>query len=195
MRSRGRRARRSRSGNKGLTMNLWRAALALVLAASLPACGSPPSAAPTAAPPRPQPAAPADQTSSKSPLYSGVDNRALLRRRRTRTISSNRLARGVRSSTTTAMADWMCTSQCLRLGRTALASPPEGTQRAVPQPGRRHVRGRYRAGRCRRPELGLRRGCAGDYDNDGRIDLYVTCFGPNRLYRGNRGDGTMEQVA
>jgi len=36
--------------------------------------------------------------------------------------------------------------------------------------------------------------CAGDYDNDGRIDLYVTNFGPNRLYR-NRGDGTFEQVA
>ena len=32
-----------------------------------------------------------------------------------------------------------------------------------------------------------------DYDNDGRDDLYVTCFGPNRLYR-NRGDGTFEDV-
>ena len=30
--------------------------------------------------------------------------------------------------------------------------------------------------------------CAGDYDNDGWIDLYVTNFGPNVLYR-NRGDG------
>jgi hypothetical protein len=29
----------------------------------------------------------------------------------------------------------------------------------------------------------------GDYDNDGWEDLYVTCFGPNRLYRNNR-DGT-----
>jgi hypothetical protein len=36
--------------------------------------------------------------------------------------------------------------------------------------------------------------CAGDFDNDGRVDLYVTNFGPNRLYR-NRGDGTFEQVA
>ena len=36
--------------------------------------------------------------------------------------------------------------------------------------------------------------CAGDYDNDGRIDLFVTGFGPCRLYR-NRGDGTFEQVA
>lgn len=32
-----------------------------------------------------------------------------------------------------------------------------------------------------------------DFDNDGRDDLYVTCFGPNRLYR-NRGDGTFEDV-
>jgi hypothetical protein len=31
--------------------------------------------------------------------------------------------------------------------------------------------------------------CAGDVDNDGSIDLYVTSFGPNTLYR-NRGDGT-----
>jgi hypothetical protein len=29
---------------------------------------------------------------------------------------------------------------------------------------------------------------AGDYDNDGRVDLYLTRFGPNRLLR-NRGDG------
>lgn len=35
--------------------------------------------------------------------------------------------------------------------------------------------------------------CA-DYDNDGREDIYITCFGPNRLYR-NNGDGTFEQVA
>lgn len=35
--------------------------------------------------------------------------------------------------------------------------------------------------------------CAGDYDNDGWIDLYVTNFGPNVLYR-NRGDGTFADV-
>jgi enediyne biosynthesis protein E4 len=35
--------------------------------------------------------------------------------------------------------------------------------------------------------------CAGDYDNDGRIDLYVTNFGPNVLYR-NRGDGLFTDV-
>lgn len=35
---------------------------------------------------------------------------------------------------------------------------------------------------------------AGDYDNDGNIDLYVTNYGANVLYR-NRGDGTFENVA
>ncbi len=36
--------------------------------------------------------------------------------------------------------------------------------------------------------------CGGDFDNDGRPDLYVTYWGPNALYR-NRGDGTFEDVA
>jgi hypothetical protein len=37
-------------------------------------------------------------------------------------------------------------------------------------------------------------GCtAGDYDGDGRVDLYVTCYGPNILYR-NQGDGTFRDV-
>lgn len=36
--------------------------------------------------------------------------------------------------------------------------------------------------------------CAADYDDDGFVDLFVTCFGPDRLFR-NRGDGTFEQVA
>jgi len=35
---------------------------------------------------------------------------------------------------------------------------------------------------------------AGDYDNDGRPDLYVTNFGISRLYR-NNGDGTFTDVA
>ena len=34
---------------------------------------------------------------------------------------------------------------------------------------------------------------AGDFDNDGWVDLYVTNFGPNQLWR-NRGDGTFEDV-
>ncbi len=33
----------------------------------------------------------------------------------------------------------------------------------------------------------------GDYDNDGRLDLYVTGYGANQLFR-NRGDGTFEEV-
>lgn len=33
----------------------------------------------------------------------------------------------------------------------------------------------------------------GDYDNDGRLDLYVTAFGPNTLYR-NNGNGTFSDV-
>ena len=35
--------------------------------------------------------------------------------------------------------------------------------------------------------------CAGDFDNDGWIDLYLTNFGPNVLYR-NRRDGTFVDV-
>lgn len=38
-------------------------------------------------------------------------------------------------------------------------------------------------------------GCAvGDYDNDGHLDLFVTSYGVNILYR-NKGDGTFENVA
>jgi len=35
--------------------------------------------------------------------------------------------------------------------------------------------------------------CAGDYDNDGHEDLFVTYWGQNKLYR-NTGDGTFEDV-
>jgi hypothetical protein len=35
--------------------------------------------------------------------------------------------------------------------------------------------------------------CAGDYDNDGAVDLFVTAYGDNVLYR-NRGDGRFEDV-
>jgi hypothetical protein len=34
---------------------------------------------------------------------------------------------------------------------------------------------------------------AGDFDNDGDVDLYVTCYGRNTLYK-NRGDATFEDV-
>jgi enediyne biosynthesis protein E4 len=36
--------------------------------------------------------------------------------------------------------------------------------------------------------------CAGDIDNDGNLDLYITSWGPNALYR-NRGDGAFEDIA
>src|SRR5215204_1294709 len=35
--------------------------------------------------------------------------------------------------------------------------------------------------------------CAGDYDNDGWIDLFVTFWGTNRLFH-NRGDGTFAET-
>ena len=36
--------------------------------------------------------------------------------------------------------------------------------------------------------------CAGDYDGDGRLDVYVTNFGPNFLFH-NTGDGTFTETA
>src|SRR6185436_1258539 len=36
--------------------------------------------------------------------------------------------------------------------------------------------------------------CAGDFDGDGRLDLYVTNWGKNLLFR-NNGGGTFEEVA
>jgi enediyne biosynthesis protein E4 len=35
--------------------------------------------------------------------------------------------------------------------------------------------------------------CAGDFDNDGFVDLFIACYGRNRLWR-NDGDGTFSEV-
>ena len=44
-------------------------------------------------------------------------------------------------------------------------------------------------------DTGYGHGCAvGDYNNDGKLDLYVTNYGTNRLYR-NNGDGTFTEIA
>ncbi len=50
------------------------------------------------------------------------------------------------------------------------------------------------AGAASPTAAGARASCAGDYDNDGDADLYVTNFGRNRLYR-NDGRGRFEDVA
>jgi hypothetical protein len=50
-------------------------------------------------------------------------------------------------------------------------------------------------------ETGLRRtgwasgACAGDYDNDGWLDLYITYYGQNVLYRNERGEGFKDMTA
>ena len=65
----------------------------------------------------------------------------------------------------------------------------------VPQPRRWHLRGRHRTVGDRAPcRGGYGHGVAvGDYDNDGRPDLFVTRWRSYALYR-NRGDGTFEDV-
>jgi hypothetical protein len=71
-----------------------------------------------------------------------------------------------------------------RLFRNDLESAPDGTTRL------RFVDVTASAGVGDR---GYGMGCAvGDYDNDGNIDLYVTNFGPNVLFR-NNGDGTFSR--
>ncbi len=74
-------------------------------------------------------------------------------------------------------------------GRAAAAMPAEAPhQSPLPQPRRRHVRGRDRCG-VGSGRTGWASGvCAGDYDNDGRLDMLVTYYGQNVLYR-NRGGG------
>src|SRR5262249_17958575 len=73
--------------------------------------------------------------------------------------------------------------------------PPQGGpgRRPAPSPTRRWaIPGRH-GNRPPRP-AGHRRGVSvGDYDNDGRADLFVTRWRAYALYR-NRGDGTFEDA-
>ena len=102
------------------------------------------------------------------------------RRRRPARLRRRRLARRLR-----------------RPGRPVPARPgrPRHRRPPVPQPGRRHVRGRRPSGRASpRCRGGYGHGVAvGDYDNDGHPDLFVTRWRSYALYR-NRGDGTFEDV-
>ena len=66
---------------------------------------------------------------------------------------------------------------------------------ALPQPGRRHLRGRHAAGGHRRrcPAATATASPWATIDNDGRPDLFVTRWRSYALYR-NRGDGTFEDA-
>ena len=75
--------------------------------------------------------------------------------------------------------------------RTAREGP--SPQRALPEPRRVEVPGRLRGAGLDAAAWG-NGVCAGDFDDDGALDLYVTNFGPNFLFR-NNGDGTFTDMA
>ena len=74
-------------------------------------------------------------------------------------------------------------------------SPAHERRSPLPQPGRRHLRGRHRAGRAspRCPAATATAWRSATIDNDGHPDLFVTRWRSYALYR-NRGDGTFEDV-
>ena len=82
---------------------------------------------------------------------------------------------------------------------TRLGDPPEEAYNRLYRNSGGDDGGKERVFREVTDEAGLRRsgwgmGCAaGDYDNDGDVDLYATYWGPNALYR-NEGDGRFAEV-
>jgi enediyne biosynthesis protein E4 len=189
----GRSARRWRPGDKDPTLSLSRTVCALVLAVGLPSCGSPPAAAPASPPARPAPVAPADPffvdvaapAGLTTVLYcGGTDKDHILESVGTGCAFVDYDGDG--HLDVYLVNAWALDEQPSRVrlkGKSALyRNRGDGTFEDVTA----------RAGLVDESwGCGV---CAGDYDNDGRVDLYVTNFGPNRLYR-NRGDGTFEQVA
>ena len=79
-------------------------------------------------------------------------------------------------------------------GAHADASARPASKRPLSQPRGMEVRGRIQTRRASMLAAWGNGVCAGDFDGDGRLDLYVTNWGPNALFR-NRGDGTFEEVA
>jgi hypothetical protein len=174
-------------------MKLLRTALALVLVGGLASCGSPAPPSPVAGPAPPPPAEPANPSfvdvaaaaGLKTVLYCGGPNK-------------DHILESLGSGCALVDYDGDGHLDVFLINAWALDE----------EPSRVRLKGKnalyHNRGDGTFEDVTARAGvadeswgcgvCAGDYDNDGRVDFYVTNFGPNRLYR-NRGDGTFEQVA